>query len=135
MRRIVTLAIVTCLLLVMSSCGPITVTTGKVPDYESSSFVVKPSSYYYQPLDIPQPPAGAEIVIEGYFNVEGGNKDVGFRVKAPSGSYLENIDKVSNRHEFHFTVHEGGPYTLYFDNGFSTFTSKQVTLAIRAYSR
>lgn len=110
------------------------VAVNRVPSYQTQQFVVNPGNYDALTLNM-DVPSGAEGTIEGYFLVAGGNNDIGFRVRAPSGSYLTNMNRVSNRYNFHLTANESGPYTFFFDNGFSTVTSKLVTLVSRSYYR
>ena len=133
MRTAILLAVAVCLLPILSACGRVTITSGAVPDYHTDSFVVAPGSYYTVTV-VTKMPAGATGTIEGYFLVDGGNNDVDFRVRSPDGTYLENPGRVRDRFQFHYTIHEAGPYTFFFDNGFSLFTGKHVILETRAYA-
>lgn len=99
------------------------------PPYTTESFSISPNTFV--PITYPELIKGNTL--EGFFVVEGGQNDLGFRIQAPNGGYLVNIQRVTGRYDFRYVVGQDGPYTLVFDNGFSWFTSKYVTASYRAY--
>lgn len=67
--------------------------------------------------------------IEGYFTVIGGWNDIKFNIQDPYGSVILNAGTVTGRRDFAFTAEHSGAYTLFFDNGYSLFTSKTIFLS------
>jgi hypothetical protein len=67
--------------------------------------------------------------IEGYFTILGGSNDIRFNIQDPYGSVILNAGTVTGRRDFAFTAEYSGAYTLFFDNGYSIFTSKTVFLS------
>lgn len=99
------------------------------PPYQFKPIQVSAGSYYT--LTFPNLKKGN--VLEGYFTIQGGNNDVGFRVQGPSGADQVSIARVANRHDFRLDVAQDGPYVLIFNNGFSVVTDKMVALNYRGY--
>ena len=69
-------------------------------------------------------------VLEGYLTVRGGNDDIGFYIKDSYGNKVMDIG-VNGRYDFSYTATSEGFHTLYFDNGFSLFTRKQIFIHYR----
>jgi hypothetical protein len=59
----------------------------------------------------------------------GGGSDIDFLVTNPQGITIVNLGRVSQGATFEFTAEDSGAYTLRFDNGFSVFSSKTVSLS------
>jgi hypothetical protein len=59
----------------------------------------------------------------------GSGDDVDFYVTDPHGSRIVDLGRVSQGTSFDFTAQDSGAYTLHFDNSFSLFSSKVVTLS------
>ncbi|MGE5619074.1 MAG: S1C family serine protease [Sphingomonadaceae bacterium] len=70
--------------------------------------------------------------LEGYFTVSG-DKDVGFRITGPSDSILLDPGRVEGPYAFGIRSTSPGPHTLYFDNTYSIFTTKNITLFYRVH--
>ena len=65
----------------------------------------------------------------GSLAISGGSgEDIDFRVVDPSGASIVNLGRVSHGANFEFTAQESGAYTLHFDNSFSLFSTKTVSL-------
>lgn len=99
------------------------------PPYQTSTYQVAPDSY--ETVTITS--QGSPGTLEGYILISGGNQDVGFSVRGPSGGYLVNLPRVAGRYNFHYMLPEVGPYIVTFDNSFSLLTGKVVTAYWRAY--
>ncbi len=70
-----------------------------------------------------------DVELKGSFSVSGGSgNDVDFYITDPKGSRIVDLGRVSGEAAFEFTANESGAYTLRFDNGFSWFSTKTVTL-------
>ncbi len=67
---------------------------------------------------------------KGSLSIAGGaGKDINFMVKDPSGNQIISERRIAEGGNFEFTATSNGAYTLYFDNSFSLFSSKQVNLS------
>jgi len=64
----------------------------------------------------------------GSLAISGGGEDINFRVVDPSGAAIVNLGRVTSGANFDFTAQESGAYTLHFDNSFSLFSTKTVSL-------
>jgi hypothetical protein len=71
----------------------------------------------------------------GYILILGGNNDIGFRLRAPSGGYLLTQARVAGRYAFDVPLPDAGPYTIFLDNSFSFITAKDVTMYSRVIER
>jgi len=70
------------------------------------------------------------VRFSGSLSISGGaNNDINFWITNPHGTVVVNLGRVNNGGLFDFTAQESGAYTLHFDNGFSWFSSKVVTLS------
>ena len=94
-----------------------------VVPYRDQSITVEPGSAMTATVNMSK---GA--VVEGYMTVRGGNDDIRFYIKDSYGSKVLDIDRVRGRYDFSYTATSEGFHTMYFDNGFSFITSKQVYL-------
>lgn len=66
--------------------------------------------------------------VSGSINVSGGaNNDINFYVTDPDGATILRYDRATQT-SFSFTASTTGTYTMHFDNSFSLFASKSVTL-------
>lgn len=66
----------------------------------------------------------------GSLSISGGSgNDIDFSVTNPQGNTIVNLGRVSQGTTFQFTAQGSGAYTLKFDNGFSIFSSKTVSLS------
>lgn len=66
----------------------------------------------------------------GSLSISGGSgNDIDFYVTDPHGSRIVNLGRVSQGTSFDFSAQDSGAYTLHFDNGFSLFSSKVVSLS------
>jgi len=66
----------------------------------------------------------------GSISVSGGSgNDIDFWVTDPNGNTIVNSGRVSQGRTFDFTAQKNGAYSLHFDNGFSVFSSKFVSLS------
>ena len=69
------------------------------------------------------------IKLNGSFLVNGGNEnDIDFYITDSNGSRIVDLGKVSQQATFEFITPHQGAYTLRFDNSFSWFNPKDVTL-------
>lgn len=67
--------------------------------------------------------------VTGSLSISGGSgNDINFWITNPQGATVINLDRVSNGANFEFTAHQSGAYTFHFDNQFSLFSSKTVSL-------
>ena len=67
---------------------------------------------------------------KGSLSVAGGSgNDVNFMVKDPDGDPIIPDRRVAEGWNFEFNANSNGAYTLYFDNSFSVFSSKQVSIS------
>jgi ribosomal protein L40E len=65
----------------------------------------------------------------GSVSVSGGSgNDIDFRVTDPVGAVIRNYGRVRYGASFDFTASREGAYTLIFDNTFSIFSSKQISV-------
>lgn len=68
--------------------------------------------------------------VSGSVSVTGGSgNDVNFWITSPTGATVYNSQRVSGGTTFTLSANEAGAYTLHFDNSFSLFSSKQVTVS------
>jgi len=65
--------------------------------------------------------------VSGSITVSGGGNDIDFYVTDPNGNTILRYDRATQT-SFSFTASTAGTYTMHFDNSFSIFTSKSVTL-------
>lgn len=65
--------------------------------------------------------------VTGNFTVSGGSGDVNFYVTDPNGTEIMRFDRTTGI-SFSFSATATGPYRMNFDNRFSLFSSKTVTL-------
>ncbi len=66
--------------------------------------------------------------VSGSITVSGGTgNDIDFYVTDPNGNAILRYDRVTQT-SFSFTASTTGTYTMHFDNSFSIFSSKSVTL-------
>jgi hypothetical protein len=70
-------------------------------------------------------------VISGTFAVRGGNNDVDFWVEDPLRRRVIDAGRVSGNYEFEIEVKEKGDYIFHFGNGFSSITSKEVSVVYK----
>ena len=66
--------------------------------------------------------------VSGSMSIAGGNDDINFWVTDPSGQLIIPKQGVVGGKNFQFTAVRNGAHTLHFDNSFSIFTGKVVTL-------
>ena len=97
-----------------------------VVPYKDSGFTVDVLSKYTVTVN-----AKRGAVIEGYLTVRGGNDDVRFYIEDSFGNKVLDKNRVNGRYDFMYTVQSSGFHTMYFNNSFSLFTSKQVYLHYR----
>jgi hypothetical protein len=64
----------------------------------------------------------------GSLSITGGGNDVDFWVTDPEGTTILGPGRVTQGRSFEFTAQKNGAYILHFDNSFSWFTAKTVTL-------
>lgn len=76
---------------------------------------------------------GIGDILEGSMSVTGGNNDIRFYIKDPSGSIVVDGNRVQQSYSFSLTSVSSGQYIMYFDNSFSFITSKKVHLNYRTY--
>ena len=62
--------------------------------------------------------------------ISGGNNDIEFYIKDPSGTYVRSPSKIYSYYEYSFTAGSSGTYELWFDNSFSLLTSKNIYLEL-----
>ena len=68
--------------------------------------------------------------VSGSVSISGGSgNDVNFYVTDPSGAQIYSAGRVSGGTSFSFTAAAAGGYIIHFDNGFSIFSDKQVTIS------
>ena len=94
--------------------------------YKDSGFTVDPSYKYTITVNVKK---GA--IIEGYLTVRGGNDDIRFYIEDSFGNKVLDKNRVNGRYDFMYTAQSDGFHTMFFDNSFSWFTSKQVFLHYR----
>lgn len=69
-------------------------------------------------------------IFQGSLSISGGwGNDINFWVTDPQGHTVLNLGRVSGGTTFQFEALVSGGYTLHFDNSFSIFSSKIVTLS------
>ncbi|MEM3382507.1 MAG: emp24/gp25L/p24 family protein [Nitrososphaerales archaeon] len=69
-------------------------------------------------------------IFQGSLSISGGwGNDINFWVTDPQGHTVLNLGRVSGGTTFQFDASMSGGYTLHFDNTFSWFSSKIVTLS------
>jgi len=66
--------------------------------------------------------------VSGSMSIAGGDDDINFWVTDPSGQLIIPKQGVVGGKNFQFTAVRNGAHTLHFDNSFSIFTGKVVTL-------
>lgn len=64
----------------------------------------------------------------GSLSITGGGNDIDFWVTDPEGTTILGFGRVAQGRSFEFTAQKNGAYILHFDNSFSWFTAKTVTL-------
>ncbi len=65
----------------------------------------------------------------GSFSISGGSgNDINFWITDPTGGVILNQGRISQGTSFAFTAATSGGYVLHFDNSFSLFSGKAVTL-------
>lgn len=64
----------------------------------------------------------------GSLSITGGGNDIDFWVTDPEGTTILGLGRVAQGRSFEFTAQKNGAYILHFDNSFSWFTAKTVTL-------
>lgn len=68
--------------------------------------------------------------LSGSISISGGSgNDVNFYATNPQGATILNSGRVSGGTSFSLTAESSGAYTLHFDNSFSIFSSKTVTVS------
>ncbi len=68
--------------------------------------------------------------VSGYISIVGGSdNDIDFRITDPQGGIVIDSGRVYGGSYFYFVADLSGAYTLWFDNSFSTFSTKSVTLS------
>jgi emp24/gp25L/p24 family/GOLD len=68
--------------------------------------------------------------VSGSVSITGGSaNDVNFYITNPSGAQIYNAGRINGGTSFSFTADASGAYILHFDNSFSLFASKQVTVS------
>jgi len=65
-------------------------------------------------------------IVTGSLSVTGGNDDINFAIKDPSGKEIITKRTIYKGGNFSFVAKRDGAYTLVFDNSFSLITSKSV---------
>jgi hypothetical protein len=64
----------------------------------------------------------------GSLSITGGGNDIDFWVTNPEGTTILGLGRITQGKSFEFTAQKNGAYVLHFDNSFSWFTAKTVTL-------
>jgi hypothetical protein len=64
----------------------------------------------------------------GSLSITGGSNDINFWVTDPVGTTILGLGRVTQGRSFEFTAQKDGAYILHFDNSFSWFATKTVTL-------
>jgi hypothetical protein len=64
----------------------------------------------------------------GSLSITGGGNDIDFWVTDPEGTIILGLGRITQGRSFEFTAQKNGAYILHFDNSFSWFTAKTVTL-------
>jgi len=67
-------------------------------------------------------------VVHIEFSVSGGNNDIDFSIIGPGGGYIYGPLRVYNSLSYEFKAMESGDYNFIFDNSFSLFTTKRVSI-------
>jgi hypothetical protein len=73
--------------------------------------------------------------VEGSFTIEGGNNDIRFSVADPYGNVIVPSAVVYRQRDFAFIAATSGVYKLRFDNSYSSFTSKLLSLKYSVASK
>lgn len=128
LRRIA--ALVTLLLLALGPAGctlvstptPTPIPTPTPVPFKNSAFKVNAGSTYTVPFDV----AGGTRVEYSYAS----DLDFNFLITDPQGNVISYADR-SLRNQGSFIADRLGRYTLHFDNEFSLFTGKNVSLRYR----
>lgn len=94
--------------------------------YQVEAIDVPPRQTAYVVFSVPD-----RYVLEGYFEVTGGNDDITFWATGRGEDPVIKKKDVVGRAEFKLSAKQSASYTLYFDNGKSVLTSKQVTIHYR----
>lgn len=68
-------------------------------------------------------PCSLLIYIKG-----GSGNDINLRIIDPEGKIIYDLGRISNKTSFKFYADKPGNYTIIFDNEFSVFSSKEVTV-------
>jgi hypothetical protein len=91
---------------------------------ELQQFSLAPSSVVVWPVNLNQ---GDQL--SGSLSITGGSgNDINFWITDPSGGPVVNQGRVSQGTSFAFTASASGGYTFHFDNSYSLFSGKVVTL-------
>lgn len=94
--------------------------------YQIEKIEVPPRQTAYVVFSVPD-----RYVLEGYFEVTGGNNDITFWATGRGQEAVIKKHDVVGRDEFKLSAKQSASYTLYFDNGKSVLTPKQVTIHYR----
>lgn len=100
-----------------------------VGEYQTETIEVPTRRTTYVIFSVPD-----KYVLEGYFEVHGGNDDITFWASSGKDGDDDKVIKeqeIVGRGEFKLSGKKSGTYTLYFDNGRSLITPKQVTIYYR----
>ena len=110
---------------VLAGCNVI---PGYAP-YIDESFDVPPLSFNSITVH-----AGAGDRIEGYFTIDGGQREVKFWIEVSSGVKVYDAGLVHDRHDFQVTCTGEDDYKLYFDNNISSTAGKNIYIRYRVRS-
>lgn len=116
MRHLALVAALVLLIMGSASCAA---------PYQDESFTVGPLSTSTMTINMSK-----GDIFEGYLTVRGGNDDIGLYIKDSYGNRVLQIG-VRGRYDFSYKATSEGFHTIYFDNGFSLLTSKQVYMHYR----
>ena len=70
--------------------------------------------------------------VSGSFNVTGGNEDIDFSIRDPTGKEILSSVRVQKGGTFTLTPDQSGAYTIVFDNSFSSNADKGIVLSYSA---
>lgn len=124
-KKVVALALLAILLLSAFACGG--GGSSGLPPYEVTSFSVE--AIYAQDITFTTYDEG---VIEGYFTISGGERDIYFSIRDPYGYIVFGPRLVTDHGEFRVRCAYAGNYTLTFDNGLSLY-DRYIVLHYRGY--
>ena len=97
------------------------------PAYETMTFTVEAG--YMQEIELTTTAKG---IIEGYFTITGGERDIYFFINDPYGYAVFGPYVSTDFDDFRVRTIYVGTYTLAFDNGLS-FYDRYITLHYRGY--